>query len=96
FLFTRETDRWECMVENGRYRVTLCLGDSGHAQPGQHARIEGQLAADNVSTAEGEHHLVTNTVEVIDGRLTIDIGSGRPGFNTCLNWLSIERLDDQP
>lgn len=95
FLFTRETDRWECAVENGRYRVTLCLGDSGHAQPGQLARIEDHLAADNISTAEGEHHIATKIVEVTDGRLTIDIGSGRPGFNTCLNWLSIERLDNQ-
>ena len=91
FLFTRETDRWECVVENGSYQVTLTLGDAAHPQPGQHATIEGTATARDVSTKAGEFHSTTATVVVTDGRLTIDIGIDQGGANTCINCVVIIR-----
>ncbi|MCS7467852.1 FAD-dependent oxidoreductase [Stieleria sp. ICT_E10.1] len=90
FVFTRETATWECRVSSGRYRIRLCVGDSGHEQSSQSVSVEGDLLIDRVSTPEGEFIEVTGEVSVHDGRLTVDIGSGAEGSNTCLNWLQIE------
>jgi len=90
FIFTRETDRWECTLENGRYRVVLCIGDSDHEQLQQSVSVEGQSAVDRQTTAAGEFTEVAIDVEVTDGRLTVDIGSDLEKSNTCLNWLLFE------
>lgn len=87
FVFTRSHCTWECAVPNGRYDVTICLGDSGHDQPGQSAVIEGVVAADKIDTVKDKYYQKTVTVEVKDEWLTVVIGSGEPGKNTCLNWL---------
>jgi hypothetical protein len=89
FLFTRTADRWECAVDNGRYEVTLCVGDSGHEQPGQQVVVEGLTAVKDKHTAAGRFCITSVTANVSDGRLTVDIGSGGNKVNTCLNWLVI-------
>ncbi|MFT5466531.1 MAG: hypothetical protein ACI8UO_001631 [Verrucomicrobiales bacterium] len=89
FIFTRERDVWELEVENGRYRVTLCVGDSGHEQLLQRAAIEGMTVFDEITTASGAFAEQTVEVEIADGRLTLEIGSGKPNSNTCVNWLSV-------
>ncbi len=89
FLFTRQKDRWECAVAGGTYRVALCAGDSGHEQLKQFVAVEGTTVIDRQTTAAGEFAEVEIEVEVADGRLTIDIGSGLEKSNTCLNWLQI-------
>jgi len=89
FVFTRSKATWECAMPNGRYQVTICLGDSGHEQPGQSASIEGVVVADNISTEKGKYFQKTVTVEVKDEWLTLEIGSGTVGKNTCINWLKI-------
>jgi len=89
FLFTRKTDRWECVVENGRYRVTICVGDAGHDQPGQVVTVEGIAAARGQDTKAGQFYTNTVAVDVTDGRLTVDMGTEAPKLNTCLNWLRI-------
>jgi hypothetical protein len=89
FVFTRSKATWECAMPNGRYQVTVCLGDAGHEQPGQSASIEGVVAADNISTAKGKYFQKTVTVEVKDEWLTLQIGSGIEGMNTCVNWVKI-------
>lgn len=91
FLFTRGKDTWECRVENGRYRVTICVGDSGHEQLSQRVLIEGKLVIDDVTTAHGEFAERVVDVDVTNGRVTMQIGSGKPSSNTCVNWLRIER-----
>ena len=96
FIFTRQTDRWQCVVANGAYRVTVCVGDSGHQQLQQSVTVEGRRALDRANTAEGEFAEVTIDVQVVDDRLTIDIGSGEPNSNTCLNWVQIEPHDSNP
>ncbi len=92
FIFTRQRDTWECAVENGRYRVTICVGDSGHEQLNQWVKIEGALAIDEVTTTDGQFAEKAVEVEVKDGRLTVEMGSGKPSSNTCVNWLAIEAL----
>ncbi len=92
FIFTRQRDTWECAVKNGRYRVTICVGDSGHEQSDQWVKIEGKVALDEVTTADGQFAEKSVEVEVKDGRLTVEIGSTKPSSNTCVNWLAIEAL----
>ena len=90
FLFTRTSDTWECALPNGKWRVTLCVGDSGHDQPGECAWVENQPLIQDVFTATGEFHEATATVEVTDDLLTLRIGNG-PGANTCVNWIVLRR-----
>jgi hypothetical protein len=91
FLFTRDSANWECAVENGPWKVTVCVGDAGHPQDGQRVSIEGVPVVDDVSTFAGGFFEGTVTVEVKDGRLTMDLGRQSPGQNTCVNWIQIDR-----
>ncbi len=94
FLFTRGHDRFEAALPNGRYRVTVCVGDSGHDQPGQRVVAESVVVFKDESTATGEFAEGTADVEVKDGRLTIEIGHrdlGGRKVNTCINWLRVVR-----
>ena len=93
FVFTRQQDVWECKVANGRWKVQVCLGDSGHPQPGQHLSIEGQVAAANTETAAGQFHEVTSTATVRDGYLTLTLGVPEGGSNTCINWVTLESIE---
>lgn len=92
FVFTRQQDVWECKVENGRWKVQACLGDSGHPQSGQHLSIENEVAAENIETGVGHFHEVTSIVTVSDGYLTLVLGIPQGGCNTCLNWVVLEPL----
>jgi hypothetical protein len=74
FLFTREFDRCRCQLPNGRYRVTVCVGDSGFEQADQRVTIEGNVVIDDVSTGAGEFFEKTLLVELKDGELNVDIG----------------------
>jgi hypothetical protein len=91
FVFTRHEDVWECVVENGTWKVHACLGDAGHPQPGQYLTIENQVAAKNIETGTGHFREVTSVVTVHDRRLTLTLGIPEGGSNTCLNWVILER-----
>ncbi len=93
FLFTRTEDTWECAVENGRYAITVCVGDSGHEQPGQSVRVERKLVIDDQFTSAGRFQEATTEVDVTDGRLTVTIGGAAKKANTCLNWLVFRNVD---
>ena len=93
FLFTRDFARWECRVPNGKFLVTVCNGDSGHEQTGHQVSLEGKAAVKNVPTVAGHFVETTVTVEVSDGRLTMELGPQLAGSNTCVNWLRIVPLD---
>ena len=92
FVFTRGSDQWEHGVENGEWKVTVCVGDGGHEQRGQRVKAEGVIVIDQVDTAEGRFWEASAVVNVKDGRLTLDLGPQGPGENTCLNWVRLERL----
>jgi hypothetical protein len=93
FLFSREFAKWECEVPNGKWLVTICNGDSGHEQTGHQVSFEGKVAVKNVPTAAGHFAETTATVEVSDGRLTMNLGPQLAGSNTCVNWLRLAPFD---
>lgn len=93
FVFTRQQDVWECRVANGRWKVKVCLGDSGHPQPGQHLSIENQVGAADIATGAGHFHEVTSIVTVRDGLLTLTLGTPEGGSNTCINWMILEPIE---
>ena len=82
---------WILSVPNGTYDVTVSVGDQGGGTNGydsQHTiRAEGVTLINQFQgTAAVEYQVVTGTVVVSDGALTIDaIG----GTNTKLNYLEI-------
>ncbi len=92
FIFTRGRDRWECAVPQGQYRVTICIGDAGHAQAGQHVRVEGHPLIRDARTRSGEFTEKSADVKVRDGRLTVEIGITNSKTNTCLNWVRFARM----
>lgn len=93
FLFTRSQDSWECEVENGRYAVVVCVGDSGHEQAGQNLKVEGRAVIEDQFTATERFHEASTEIEVKDGRLTVEIGKEGSNTNTCLNWLAFWKLE---
>ena len=94
FLFTRSSARWRCTLENGKWEVTVCIGDANHPQQGQRVRLNGAQVIEGVGTTRGRFHEVTTTIEVRDGRLTVELGPQAPGNNTCLNWIQLVRRTD--
>ena len=95
FLFTRSHDRWEHAVKNGRYRVTVCIGDAGHEQAGQNVRVENQPLFENISTQAGWFREKTIEVNVKDARLTVEIGKKGSTTNTCINWLILQPVSSK-
>ncbi len=93
FLFTRSHAIWNCRVPDGRYRVTVCIGDASHPQPGQNVTIEGKPLFRDHHTPQGWFAEKSMEVDIDDGSLTLEIG--RPGSktNTCLNWLMIQQSE---
>ncbi|MFN3148382.1 FAD-dependent oxidoreductase [Bremerella sp.] len=92
FVFTRQEDIWECKLPNGRYRVSVCLGDAAHEQLGQNLQIEDTVIADHLDTQSGTFAELSADVTVKDGRLTLKLGTPKGGSNTCINWLIVKSL----
>ena len=95
FLFTRDYASWECTVKNGKWTVEVCVGDSGHEQVGQKVTIEGKTVFSNVDTPKGAFHEAAIEVEVLDERITVELGPQKPGCNTCLNWVRIRPVPER-
>lgn len=93
FLFTRSHDVWEFIVPNGNWVVDLSIGDAGHEQFGQNVTVEGIPLFRNETTSAGRFAEKSVTVEVMDGRLTVEIGLPESTTNTCLNWLRVARSE---
>jgi len=93
FLFTRTEDTWEVEVRSGTWEVVVCVGDSGHDQPGQWVKVEGETVIAGEGTLAGMFLERMARVEVTDGRLTVTIGGDGAGrANTCLCWLLLRPL----
>lgn len=93
FVFTRQQDTWECKVKNGRWKIHVCLGDSGFPQPGQHLSVENKVVAANVETAAGHFREFASVVTIKDGHVTFTLGRPQGGGNTCMNWVIIEAVE---
>lgn len=96
FIFTRDRAIWELAVPEGRYYVTVCVGDASHPQPGQRVTVEGIPVIRDVNTPTGKFHENSVEVDVRDGRLTVLLGPQEPGMNTTLNWIRVVKLKVTP
>lgn len=95
----RREGRWEFVLPNGRYRVTVAAGDAnGEALPENtpfHSiNVEGKSLINRFqsSGANGtptRHMASTIEVAVTDGKLTIDAAGG---FNTKINFVEIQAV----
>lgn len=93
FVFTRGEDVWQKALPAGEYRITVCIGDSEYAQPGQFVIAEDTRLAENLSTYRSSFRELSTEVSVRDGHLTLRIGNPKGGSNTALNWLLITPID---
>lgn len=77
---------WEYAVTNGFYRVTISAGDYGYYDSNNQINIEGVPAiADFSQSSANKFRIATATVQVTDGKLTIDATGG---VNSKLNYLT--------
>src|SRR5205807_3821449 len=64
--------RWELVVPNGTYSVTIGVGDPGYTDSHDVLNVEGVQVLDFTPVPSTPQTIVTATVTVSDGRLTID------------------------
>lgn len=81
------TGAWEFAVPDGAYTVSVSVGDAKAIDSSHSINIEGQSALVNfVPTASKKYASATKTVNVSDGRVTIDANGGT---NTKINYVTI-------
>jgi hypothetical protein len=66
--------KWEFQLPNGRYQVTTSIGDAANAST-HTLRVEGVAVFNAVPLVANQFQQAMTTVDVADGRLTIDSGS---------------------
>lgn len=82
---------WEYDIANGFYAVTVGVGDSDFTDSNHVIKVEGEsVIADFAPTADNLFAENTVTVEVTDGRLSLDAVGGE---NTKLNFVQITPVD---
>ncbi|HYG74468.1 MAG TPA: hypothetical protein VEK08_05635 [Planctomycetota bacterium] len=95
------TETWRMPVPNGRYLITISIGD-GMDQGPNHVRFEEQVVVNAEMT--GAEFLVKRDVPVlvIDGELTMTVGGHRTAqrakdgsADTALNYLIIKMTQDE-
>ena len=85
---TLSNGSWEYALPNGTYTVSLSVGDADFGNSRHSVTAEGQnVVSEYVPTGPGDFETGTRTVDVTDGRLTLDVGFN--GANTKLNWVTI-------
>ena len=78
---------WEYELENGSYEVTVSVGDAQYIDSSHLINVEGQnLISGFVPTKADRFEVATATIEVNDGRLTVDAIGGE---NTKINYITI-------
>lgn len=78
---------WEHAVPNGLYNVTVSVGDPSYFDSNHRINVEGVTAISNfIPTSTSKYKSATITVDVKDGKLTIDANGGT---NTKLNYAII-------
>jgi hypothetical protein len=70
------TEIWMIDVPDGRYRVTVRVGDIAFAQGPHHVRVQDEQVIDQVMTAPGEYVERSAIVTVLGGRLLMSVGGG--------------------
>jgi glucose/arabinose dehydrogenase len=81
---------WELTVPNGRYEVTVSIGDPEH--PSRHTlSAEGIGFWTDVDMGPGDFRVSTQEIAVADGRLTLDQGA-LPDKGTRINYIHVVGL----
>ncbi len=81
---------WEYKVLNGFYKVTVQVGDPGFYDSYHYINAEGVSVISNfVPTSTTKYRVATKTVEVKDGKLTIDATGGPVNNNTKIGYILI-------
>lgn len=95
------SETWTMPVPNGRYAITVCVGDGVNQGP-NHVRIEDQQVVNSVMTTTELHVKTDVPITVKDNELTIVIGNHRSKLkakdessDTAMNYIIIKRLDDE-
>ncbi|WP_299582161.1 malectin domain-containing carbohydrate-binding protein [Mucilaginibacter sp.] len=77
---------WEYSVPNGKYTVTVSAGDDGYYDSDHQLNVEGlPTISDFRPSSSNKHRSGIATVQVSDGKLTIDATGG---INTKMNYLT--------
>lgn len=77
---------WEYVVPNGKYNVTVSAGDDGYYDSNHQINVEGlPTISDFTPSASNKYKSGNATVQVSDGKLTIDANGGT---NTKMNYLT--------
>ena len=85
--------RWQLVIPNGTYAVTLGIGDPSYTDSYHVVRAEGVVLANFVPTADKKTDIVTGVVNVSDGKLTLDqVG----GDNTKLGFVEVRTSTSTP
>jgi hypothetical protein len=83
FMQRNAARRWEVAVPNGNYKVTIVAGDATATNSIYKLSAEGVLLVDGVPTSATRWFTGTATVQVTDGRLTIDNAPGSSNNKIC-------------
>ena len=86
-LSTATSSLVEIGVPNGRYTVTVCVGDAASTSGKLNPEVEGVRAVTGVVNSTTRWFTSTVTVDVLDGRLTLRCGSGATASRWA--WLQI-------
>lgn len=88
---------WEYAITNGFYKVDVSVGDPSFFDSNHRINAEGTTVVSNfIPTSTNKHRFSSATVEVTDGKLTLDASGGT---NTKLNYVIITKttpVDNKP
>lgn len=83
---------WEYAVANGTYNVTVSAGEFKYFDSSHRLNVEGVTAINNfVATSSNKFKAATVTVQVTDGKLTVDATGGE---HTKMNYVNISKVSD--
>ncbi len=82
---------WEMAVENGVYKVSVGCGDPDYTDSYHKIMVEGELVLEGFNTSTSMK-VATDTVTVLDGRLTVTAASG--ASNAKLNLVHLTKLEE--
>ncbi|MCU7548183.1 Ig-like domain-containing protein [Chitinophagaceae bacterium LB-8] len=93
FSGTPVEGRWEALVANGIYDVTVSVGDGAYLDSRHTIRAEGvPVILDFVPATSMRFRKATVSVKVTDGRLTVDAFGGT---NTKINYIIVQQASVQ-
>jgi len=87
----RDSNSWEYALPNGKYQITVSVGDPNYTNSVHQINLEGSAVISGFAPSNGNlFRQATAEVDVSDGRLTVDAIGGK---NTKINYLIIVTAD---